>query len=320
VLFTAIPKSAILFWLYKIQGNSMETRGASTIGVLQHERHFYNTHKAFGRLGMRLFEPSTMELPHWHGHIEINLLTGGDMTYEFDDQRIEIKDDEPVIFWAGIPHQLSELRPKPNQKLRLANLYVPVDSFLTLPHIASLQVALLGGGMARLSHDSITFEQMDNWFADYQSGEIERIEMLKMEVNTILRRAILDGLFFKASPIAIQGSSKNVRLTQVQHVVAMVRFVLENLSQPIVNSDVTKLTGLHENYAVALFSGTMRISIKKFIIRMRLIRARAALIESSDPITTIAFEAGFTSISQFYEHFTRNYGASPNAIRKRHGS
>ncbi|UWR13424.1 helix-turn-helix domain-containing protein [Sulfitobacter mediterraneus] len=296
----------------------MEFVGASVSSVPRYERHFYKTHKAFGRFGMRIFEPTPMELPHWHGHVEVNLLTGGDMTYEFDNQKIDVSDGEPVVFWAGIPHQLSDLRPKPRKKMRLANLYVPADSFLTLPHIASLQVALLGGGMARLSRTAITFETMDRWFSDYRSGEVDRSEMLKMEVNTILRRAIVEGLDFKTRPVTEEKSVRRGNPGQIQHVVAMVRFVLENLSQPISNGDVTKLTGLHENYALSLFSRTMRISLKKFIIRMRLIRARAALVERTDPITTIAFETGFTSISQFYEHFTRNYGMTPNAIRHSH--
>ena len=102
----------------------------------------------------------------------------------------------------------------------------------------------------------------------------------------------------------------------MQHVVKMVRFVLENLTEPLVNSDVTRITGLHENYALSLFSRTMRVSLKRFIIQMRLIRARAALIESSLPITTVATDAGFASISQFYSHFKASYGLAPNALRQ----
>lgn len=294
----------------------MAYKGASTEHVPKHERHFYATHKAFGRLGMRIFAPAIMDLPHWHGHVEINLLTGADMRYEFDGKAIDVRDGEAVIFWAGIPHQLCSLTPRRPEPASLANLYVPVDGFLSMPHIAPLQVALLGGALVRLPTGAISADQMARWYADYRSAEVDRLEMLKMEINTILRRSLIRGLDFLRHPVATAGAGRALSSSQVQHVVKMVRFVLENLTEPLVNSDVTRITGLHENYALSLFSRTMRVSLKRFIIQMRLIRARAALIESSLPITTVATDAGFASISQFYSHFKASYGLAPNALRQ----
>ncbi len=294
----------------------MVFKGASTESVPKHERHFYATHRAFGRLGMRIFAPAIMELPHWHGHVELNLLTGADMRYEFDGETIDVADGEPVIFWAGIPHQLCRLTPRRSDPASLANLYMPVDAFLSMPHIAPLQVALLGGALVRLPSGSISPEQMARWYADYRSGKVDRMELLKMEINAVLRRSQIDGYDFLRRPIATSDPGRSLTSSQVQHVVKMLRFVLENLTRPLVNSDVTRVTGLHENYALSLFSRTMRVSLKRFIIQMRLIRARAALIESTQPITTVATESGFASISQFYAHFKASYGLAPNAMRQ----
>ena len=80
------------------------------------------------------------------------------------------------------------------------------------------------------------------------------------------------------------------------------------------------MTGLHVNYALALFTRTMRVPLKRFIIRMRLLRARAMLMESSTAIATVAEESGFTSISQFYDHFKTAYGMSPHAMREKYTS
>lgn len=294
----------------------MKVSGASIVNVPKHERHFYSMHRAFGRLGMRIFEPAIMELPHWHGHIEINLLSGADMVYEMDNEEVAVKDGQPVIFWAGIPHQLTKISPTGDPVPQLANLYVPLDAFLTMPHIASLQVALLGGALIELPADLIDAHQMQNWYADYRSGEIERAEILRMEMNAHLRRSLLSGLQFLRAPVTSRKRNLALSSSHITQVVTMVRFILENLSKPILNADVTRQTGLHENYALSLFSRTMRVSMKRFIIQMRLIRARAALIESSEPITTVAIESGFSSISQFYDHFSKSYGMTPNAMRR----
>jgi len=57
--------------------------------------------------------------------------------------------------------------------------------------------------------------------------------------------------------------------------------------------------------------------MKRFIIRMRLIRARALLVESPLAISAVAEMSGFTSLSQFYAHFRAGYGVSPHALRTR---
>jgi len=79
----------------------------------------------------------------------------------------------------------------------------------------------------------------------------------------------------------------------------MVRHILENLTDPMTNADVTVVTGLHENYASAMFSRTMRMPMERFIIRTRLIRARALLVESPLAISSVAEMFGFASLSQF---------------------
>ena len=91
----------------------------------------------------------------------------------------------------------------------------------------------------------------------------------------------------------------------------MVRFILENLDKPLKNAEITAVTGLHENYAIALFSRIMRIPPRQFLVRMRLMRARALLVESSMAIPSVAEASGFSSISQFYHRFREAYGVSP---------
>ena len=75
-----------------------------------HERHFYSTRKAFGRFGVRVFEPVLMDKPHWHGHIEINFAQDFEMDYDVNGVTITVPANQPVVFWAGIPHQLTGIR------------------------------------------------------------------------------------------------------------------------------------------------------------------------------------------------------------------
>jgi AraC family transcriptional regulator, melibiose operon regulatory protein len=287
-------------------------------GVPSHERHFYALTRAIGRFGMRIFTPTIMDTPHWHGHIELNFLTGASMTYRVDEAEIEIGPGRLVLFWAGIPHQLTAITPVGNMPAKLANIYLPFDAFLFMPHIAQLQVALLGGGLVSLPDTLCDLDQIECWYRDYRSNDFERTEVMKMEMNAMMRRALLSDLEYLRPPLADPGDERTLSSAHIRHVVAMVRYIMENLSQPMSNADVAAVTGLHQNYALALFTRTMRLPMKRFIIRMRLLRARALLMESSAAITTVAEQSGFQSISQFYDHFKAAYGMSPHAMRSRY--
>lgn len=283
-----------------------------------HERHFYARTKAIGRFGMRIFTPTLMPAPHWHGHIEANFLTGATMTYEVEGELIEVPEARMVLFWAGQPHRLVAVTPREDGVPRLANIYLSLDQFLFLPHIAPLQVALLGGGFACLPAALCSADQIARWYADYRSGDVERTEVMKMEINALMRRALLQPLDYLRRPLTESPEGRLLSSAHIRHVVGMVRFIMENLHRPLTNADVAAVTGLHSNYALALFTRTMRMPMKRFVIRMRLLRARALLLESSTAIAQVAEQSGFSSLSQFYAQFRAAFGMPPQQMRARY--
>ena len=283
-----------------------------------HERHFYAANRAFGRFGMRIFEPQTMSMPHWHGHVEANFAIHHSMDYDVDDEPVHVPAGRLAVFWAGIPHRLNSITPIGNQPPRLCNIYLPLDAFLMMNHIMPMQVALLGGGMLLFPEALCNEDMVRRWYADYRSGDFERTEVLKMELNALFRRAFTAQPEFLRAPRNDAAGDRALSSVHIRHVIAMVRFILENLDKPLRNADITAMTGLHENYALGLFTKIMQIPLKQFVLRMRLMRARALLVESSLAIASVAEASGFTSISQFYHQFKAAYGTSPNAVRSQY--
>ena len=279
-----------------------------------HERHFYSTSRAFGRFGMRIFEPQTMAAPHFHGHIEANFAMNHSMEYDVDNAAVHVPSGRLAVFWAGIPHQLRAVTATGNQSAKLCNIYLPLDAFLMMNHIMAMQVALLGGGLLLLPEALCSEDMVRRWYADYRSGDLERTEVLKMELNALFRRAFTSPPEFLLQPRNAT-SDRALSSVHIRHVIAMVRLILENLEKPLKNADITAVTGLHENYALGLFTQIMQIPLKQFVLRMRLMRARALLVESSLAITSVAEASGFTSISQFYHQFKVAYGTSPHVMR-----
>lgn len=284
--------------------------------VPNHDRHFYSQNRAFGRFGIRIFEPVVMAQPHWHGHIEANFATDFRMTYDIDGDRLTLPENRLVLFWAGVPHQLTRIERDGDGPMRLANIYLPLDSFLQMRHIMPLQAAMIGRGMIVLPESLCDGALIQRWYLDYRSGDFERAEIVKMELNALFRRASITGYDFLRPPRNEIGTDRSLSSAHVRHVIAMVRHVLENLDKPLLNAQVTEVTGLHENYALSLFSRTMQVPLKQFINRMRLMRARALLVESSIAVSEVAEQCGFGSITQFYAQFRAGYGISPASLRQ----
>ena len=240
------------------------------------------------------------------------------MDYDVDNEAIHVPEGRLAVFWAGIPHRLNAVTATDNLPPRLCNIYLPLDAFLMMNHITAMQMALLGGGMLLLPEDLCDEAMVRRWYADYRSGDFERTEVLKMELNVLFRRAMIGNPEFLRAPRNDAVGDRALSSAHIHHVIAMVRFILENLDKPLKNADITAMTGLHENYALGLFTKIMQIPLKQFVLRMRLMRARALLVESALAITSVAEASGFTSISQFYHQFKMAYGTSPNEVRTRY--
>ena len=194
-----------------------------------HERHFYSTTRAFGRFGMRIFEPQLMAAPHWHGHIEVNFAIDHQLDYDVDSEMIAVPPNRLCLFWAGIPHQLTRIAPTGNGVMKLCNIYLPLDTFLMMTHITPMQIAMLGGGMAILPEALCDEDLVRRWYADYRSGDFERTEVMKMELNALFRRAWLERPEFLRKPQNAADKSRVLSSAHIGHVISMVQHTLENL-------------------------------------------------------------------------------------------
>ncbi len=286
-------------------------------GSRSHERRFYSRTRAFGRFGIRQFRPQLMEAAHWHGHIELNFCDA-DLLYDFNGQAVRVPAGTTACFWAGVPHQLVAVEPTSGGEPLLRNIYLPIDSFLLMSFVGHLQVALFSGAIVSVPPEPWDGAAIGRWYRDYRSGSFERVEVVKMEMNALFRRLLTQPLGYLVPPRIDWNAERGLTSTHVRHVVEMIRLILENLDRPLRNADITAVTGLHENYAVTLFSRVMHIPPRQFLARMRLMRARALLVESTMAIPAVVEASGFTSTSQFYHRFREAYGVSPREMRDRY--
>ena len=179
---------------------------------------------------------------------------------------------------------------------------------------------MMGGGVIALSPDTIGEGTLLRWYQDYRSGDAERIDLLKTEIahDAAARRA--DGLGRAPAAVDRQRGRRDARPAlplRLRRCDAAAHH-----REPFIAAERVptspKVVGLHPNYALNVFTSVMQIPLHKFVLRMRLIKARALLFEGSLSIENVAYEAGFSSPSGFYAHFRKAYGLTPRQLRAKY--
>ena len=95
-----------------------------------------------------------------------------------------------------------------------------------------------------------------------------------------------------------------------------VEFVIRHPSGPIRLPELAKVVGMSPAYLTRLFQEQTGESLANFLRRIRMERSAHRLVNTDLPISSIAFEAGYTVHSNFGRAFSQAYGMTPSDFRR----
>lgn len=96
-----------------------------------------------------------------------------------------------------------------------------------------------------------------------------------------------------------------------------IEYLHDNLSSPITIDDLCKITGVSKYYFIRLFQKYVGTTPGKYLQKQRLHYAAQLLRNSKQSVISIAFDAGFNSLSTFERAFRNQFGISPTVYRNR---
>ncbi|MCO5731416.1 helix-turn-helix domain-containing protein [Rhizobium sp. SSA_523] len=262
----------------------------------------------------KLMEVQRMAGPHMHTQIELNFVLGGRMTYWFDGSSVTIGQGRLCLFWGMVPHQVTERA----EGTRFVCLYVPMSVFLGHAGMGRLRHALFRGAVI----EAVTMREWETdiflrWREELLSGQPDAAALVRMEVMARMMRIELEGWRDLREAGTVLSHTVRREPDLAAHVETMLRFVGEHALGVVSAEDVARAAGLHPNYAMTLFRRSVGMTINQAIIRHRLDTAQSLLMATDLPITQIAYESGFGSLSSFYEAFHRRFGEKPVQMRRR---
>ena len=97
----------------------------------------------------------------------------------------------------------------------------------------------------------------------------------------------------------------------------MIRFIQANYSQPLRNCDIADQVSYHPNYANRLFLEHTGHTLRQYLIDCRIQSALELLLATEMPITDVAAQVGFSSLSRFTKEFSARTGYPPSRYRSR---
>lgn len=89
-------------------------------------------------------------------------------------------------------------------------------------------------------------------------------------------------------------------------------------SLPMTSKEIGGLLELGEARVLRLFSTEVGKTLRRYMLEVRMARASRMLMDVVTPIKMIAFDCGYTVVSNFYRDFKRVHGLGPTEMRRRH--
>lgn len=246
----------------------------------------------------------------WHRHIEIVYPVGAQSVYDIAGHRLCIAPGQVALFSAAIPHRIVE----GSSQSEVFVINLPMELFFGWSLPASFRAAVFHGEALVYGVDGLVdAERFALWERDTHSLEPARVQIVLLEVQALIRRLTM---LEPTQPRSDEASAVS-RRNRSQKLMAIIDFVAANIQDPALDvARIAEAAGLNPKYVITLFRKGTGTTLAAYIRRARATVAHTLLLETAKSIPDVAFEAGFGSLSQFYEIMKREIGIAPGELRK----
>ena len=135
-------------------------------------------------------------------------------------------------------------------------------------------------------------------------GEGFALEEAALHVIGIVRGALDDG----AAPAALP--------RQDERALAAAHCIERRAGEPLTLDDVAATVGLSTFHLMRIFKRSIGVTPHQYLMRIRLLRSIALLRDTAQPVTSVAYEAGWSDLSNFTRTFQRDVGCTPGEYRR----
>ncbi|MDO6544897.1 transcriptional regulator MelR [Photobacterium sanguinicancri] len=296
------PKKSVLFVTTQ-DNDSPESVSISPLSL----------YSSYEKIDIELRRPHDMPGYHWHGQVEVNIPFGGDVEYIINGSPIVLKDGHIGLFWASIPHRLTN----PGNCHNMGIINIPIHHFLSWPLNREFVNQITHGAVLHSDESSLVSEfELKRWEDEMMHQAESRQQLAADEISLMLKRLCLTGWSQMLTNRKDKPTQNGVSKHSQFYVSQMLEYIATHHDTPLTINQIADHVGLHANYAMGIFQRMMQLTIKQYITAMRINHARALLSDTERTILDITLTVGFNSSSRFYQTFQSYLGVTPTQYRK----
>lgn len=235
---------------------------------------------------------------HIHNHCEILLFISGQADYNIDGQIFKPSPYDLLFIPAATYHYLI-----PTASIPYENYVIGVDPGILDPvHYSKLFSPPL---MISIKEDS----ELRNFFTrlDYYDQTYSKRDFAAC--TTALIHELITYCSYRKKTL------NSVHSGSITHIDEIIAFIAENLEQPLDADKISQEFLLSKSYVQNLFSQTMHIGLKKYIMQKKIYAAHNDLSLGLRP-AEVCEKYAFGDYSVFYRLYRKTFSTSPRAQRK----
>jgi len=272
-----------------------------------------NTKKGSGKMRLALEEviqnyditrekrASAYNMPdsHYHDHYEIYFLAKGSVRYFIEDRVFDLEEGDVVLIPPHVIHKTATLMNKGSERIVVAFTnefiaYPQNDRLFSCFDIMYFKTPPIRELVEKAEYE---FNKKDRYSEELIAGYIR--EML-VKLKRLTEK--------------MQTASYSPKESIMQNTI---HFILENYSQDLSLSLLSKHFALSESHFSRQFKAFTGFGVNEYIATVRVKNAEKMLATTKTPITDIAQNCGFNSSNYFAAVFKKIRGIPPGEVRKK---
>ena len=250
---------------------------------------------------------------HWHSEFEINYILEGKGEFIYGDERLIAEAGDIVIFQ---PNKLHAVHPYEDVELHYDTLVFRAEMLGVDSDRCGVECILpIVNGMYRVKPQITTaVEDYEEWKRCIES--IFWCVTKNSSQDDLLLKSELLRMFWlleKKGYVCHDERAKSSRSETMRPVLA---YINENFRESISIDQLARIANLSKSYFMGCFKQAAGVGAMEYIIQLRVENACKLLVSTCKTSAEIAFECGFSNLSNFNRHFKNLVGCTPNEYRK----
>lgn len=253
---------------------------------------------------------------HWHRTVELFYMKSGTLEYTTPNGKWTFSAGSGGFVNSNVLHA-SRVVPSGEETVQLLHLFDP-------ELLAGVQASRIDAKYIRPITSATGIEMVAlSGDVPRQAALLEKIRRaFDLDKNSwgyeFALRQLLTEIWLELFALVRDDLEANPRLTASdEKMKAMMRFVHAHYQEAISVEDIANASHISKRVCFRLFRENLHLTPVEYITSYRLRKACQRLIDTSEPITQIAYSCGLGSSSYFGKVFRQHYGCTPAAYRKR---